>query len=110
MVRPRQSIAELLHAARASTGLTQRELARRAGTAQSVVARIEGGATSPTWETLVRLLAAAGFEIEPVLRPRALANSHMLDDVPRILRLTPEARLIELRNASRFLESARRRG
>jgi transcriptional regulator with XRE-family HTH domain len=110
VTKTNRSIADLLHNARTSAGLTQRELARRARTAQSVVARVEGGATSPTWDTLVRLLAAAGFEIEPVLRPRTVAGSHMLADVPRILRLTPEARLLELRNASRFLASARRRG
>jgi hypothetical protein len=33
----------------------------------------------------------------------------MLDDVPRILRLTPEERLLELRNVSRFLAAARPR-
>jgi transcriptional regulator with XRE-family HTH domain len=110
MPRGDRTIGEILRSARMSAGLTQRELARRAGTAQSVVARLEGGEASPTWETLVRLLAAAGFEIDPVLRPRAGAKSHMLDDVPRILRLTPEARLIELRNASRLLATARRRG
>lgn len=110
MVKPSRSIGDLLRNARTSAGLTQRELARRARTVQSVVARVEGGDTSPTWDTIVRLLAAAGFEIEPVLRPRAVAGSHMLADVPRILRLTPEARLIELRNASRLLASARRRG
>jgi hypothetical protein len=33
----------------------------------------------------------------------------MLDDVPRILRLTPEERLIELRNAARFFETAVRK-
>ena len=35
--------------------------------------------------------------------------AHMLDDVPRILRLTPEQRLTELRDASRFVAAARRR-
>jgi transcriptional regulator with XRE-family HTH domain len=110
MTKPNRSIADFLRNARMSAGLTQRELARRARTVQSVVARVEGGATSPTWDTLVRLLAAAGFEIDPVLRPRTVADSHMLADVPRILRLTPEARLIELRNASQLLTSARRRG
>jgi hypothetical protein len=34
----------------------------------------------------------------------------MLRDVRRILRLTPEERLLELRNVSRFLTEARRRG
>ena len=110
MSKASRSIADLLRNARTSAGLTQRELARRARTAQSVVARVEGGSTSPTWDTLVRLLAAAGFGIEPVLRPRTVTGSHMLADVSRILRLTPEARLIELRNASHFLASARRRG
>ncbi|MDQ3998227.1 MAG: helix-turn-helix domain-containing protein [Gemmatimonadota bacterium] len=104
-----RSIARLVRTARTSAGLSQRELARRARTVQSVVARVEAGTTSPTWDTLVRLLGAAGFEIDPVVRPRAATRSHMLADVSRILRLTPEARLTELRNASRFLASARRR-
>lgn len=51
--------AALLKAARAAAGLSQRDLARRAGTAQSVVARIELGETSPTVRTLNRLLEAA---------------------------------------------------
>lgn len=98
----------LLRAARVRAGLSQRDLARRAGTAQSVVARIEGGATSPTWMTLVRLLAAAGFQVDARLEIRPTEGSHMLDDVPRILRLTPEQRLAELRNVARFLSSVRR--
>ena len=35
--------------------------------------------------------------------------SHMLADMPRILQLTPEERLIELRNAARFFETAVRK-
>jgi transcriptional regulator with XRE-family HTH domain len=101
--------SDLLREARMRAGITQRELARRAGTAQSVIARIESGTTSPTMETLVGLLDAAGFALDASLRPVAAGRSHMLDDVPRILRLTPEQRLLELRNASRFLAAARRR-
>ena len=101
--------AKLLREARSHAGLTQRELDRRADTAQSVVARIESGATSPSWETLSRLLEAAGFALDVALRPLARELSHMLDDVPRILGLTPEQRLVELRNTSRFLAGARRR-
>src|SRR5215210_7782279 len=106
---PADSASELLRDARRRAGLTQRALARRAGTAQSVIARIENGTTSPAWVTLVRLLDAAGFALDSSLRPAVTEGSHMLDDVPRILRLTPEDRLIELRNASRFLSAARRR-
>jgi transcriptional regulator with XRE-family HTH domain len=105
---PADSAADLLRDARLRAGLTQRALARRAGTAQSVIARIENGTTSPAWDTLVRLLDAAGFTLDTALRPVVTEGSHMLDDVPRILALTPEDRLLELRNASRFLAAARR--
>lgn len=50
-------------------GLTQRDLARRARTAQSVVARIERGQTSPTIATLSRLIAATGFALDVRLLP-----------------------------------------
>lgn len=105
----RSAISGVVRDARQQAGLSQRELARRARTAQSVVARIEAGDTSPTWDTLQRLLAAAGFELHTSLQLRPVKKSHMLNDVPRILRLTPEERLIELRNASRFFASAKRR-
>lgn len=98
----------LVRQARTHAGLTQRELARRARTAQSVIARIERGRSSPSWETLSRLLSAAGFELHAALDPRPTRGSHMLDEVTRILRLTPEERLAEVRNASRFLAAARR--
>lgn len=98
----------LLWTARSRAGLTQRELARRAGTAQSVVARIERGQTSPTITTLQRLLAAAGFEARTELAVRPSAGSHMLEDVDRILSLTPEERLLEVRNIGRFIAAARR--
>jgi transcriptional regulator with XRE-family HTH domain len=94
--------------ARARAGLSQRALARRAGTAQSVVARIELGATSPTTETLQRLIDAAGFELRVSLQPKLLLDPQELDDVPRILGLTPEQRLREVANIDRFLVAARR--
>ena len=56
---------------------------------------------SPTWHTLTRLLAAAGFDLDTQLTVRPIARSHMLDDVARILRLTPEERLREVANAAR---------
>ncbi|CAN5334016.1 hypothetical protein BH24PSE2_BH24PSE2_20970 [soil metagenome] len=99
---------QLVRDARTQSGLTQRALARRAGTAQSVVARIERGQTSPSCETLARLLNAAGFEPRTELLPRPVANSHMLEDIARILNLTPEARLLEIHNISRFAAAARR--
>jgi transcriptional regulator with XRE-family HTH domain len=99
----------LLREARVRAGLTQRDLARRARTSQSVVARIEQGRSDPSTRTLTRLLAAAGFELRAELTPISVPDTHMLDDVPRILSLTPEQRLLEVRNVSRF-EAAARRG
>ena len=104
----RPTAAELVRRARTSAGLTQRQLARRARTAQSVVARIERGLTSPSWDTLTRLLAAAGFELRADLDVRTTARSHRLDDVARILRLSPTQRLDEVRNLNRFVHAARR--
>lgn len=63
--------AALLRSARTRNGLTQRALAERAGTAQSVVARIEGGQSSPTVATLNRLIEAAGCRVEARLVPTA---------------------------------------
>jgi transcriptional regulator with XRE-family HTH domain len=54
---------ELLAMARKEAGLTQRELALRAGTSQSAIARLERGQASPTLATLERLAAAAGFRV-----------------------------------------------
>ena len=89
-------------------GLSQRALARRAGVPQSVVSRIERGHTSPTAGTLERLLAAAGFELRAELRPAAVLDPTLLEDLPRVLALTPEQRLEEVRNVSRFVAEARR--
>ncbi|HLM84825.1 MAG TPA: helix-turn-helix transcriptional regulator [Solirubrobacteraceae bacterium] len=43
-------------------GLSQRSLARRAGTTQAAVSRIERGLTAPNWDTVRALLLALGHE------------------------------------------------
>jgi transcriptional regulator with XRE-family HTH domain len=98
----------MLREARTRAGLTQRELAARAGTSQSVVARIERGRTDPSFRTMQRLLAACGLEVWAELEPMPVVDTHMLDDVARILRLTPEQRLLEARNLSRLERAVRR--
>lgn len=105
---PESEPARLLREARLRAGLTQRELARRAGTSQSVVARIERGQTSPGHATLARLLRAVGFNVRVELVPQPIGGTHMLEDVSRILALSPEERLLEVRNLSRFESAARR--
>ena len=100
--------AALVLEARARSGLSQRAMAARAHTTQSVVARIETGVTDPGSETLTRLLDAADVALRCRLDARPVVDSHMLDDVPRILSLTPEERLVEVRNLARFESAARR--
>jgi transcriptional regulator with XRE-family HTH domain len=97
-----------LVSARKAAGLTQRALARRARTSQSVIARIESGATSPSWKTLEYLLKRAGFDLQASFTMSARSHTHMLNDVARILSLTPEERLLELRNAAVFFATAKR--
>lgn len=49
--------------ARKRAGLSQRELARRMGTAQSVIARLEQGQRSPNIKTLRRLAEVTGSRL-----------------------------------------------
>jgi transcriptional regulator with XRE-family HTH domain len=51
--------AELLERVRVSSGLTQEELARRAGTSRPTLSAYEHGRKSPTVTTFARLLSRA---------------------------------------------------
>ena len=53
----------LVLVARELTGLSQRRLARRAGTSQPTLAKIESGSRIPTVRSLLRIAEAAGFEL-----------------------------------------------
>lgn len=54
---------DLVHRLRSEAGLTQVELAERMGTTQSAIARMEGGGTRPTLDTLEKLATAVGQEL-----------------------------------------------
>ncbi|HVA61511.1 MAG TPA: helix-turn-helix domain-containing protein [Mycobacteriales bacterium] len=76
---PERSAAELLRDARTKAGLSQTELAARAGVTQSVVSVYESGRRQPALPTLAGLVAAAGYELDVRLRslapaPRALSG------------------------------------
>lgn len=58
------SPGELIRERRRNLRLSQCSLARRAGTTQAAVSRIERGLTTPTWETVRALLLAMGYEPE----------------------------------------------
>ncbi|HWP33536.1 MAG TPA: helix-turn-helix transcriptional regulator, partial [Solirubrobacterales bacterium] len=57
---------ELIRTTRERAGLSQSRLARRVGTRQSAISRLEAGEISPTIETLETLLRAMGERLEIV--------------------------------------------
>lgn len=61
---------DLVREARRRAGLTQRELGERAGTTQSAIARIETGRSTPTFDTVLRLLRLCGLDLDIMLVER----------------------------------------
>jgi len=83
------SAAGWVYGARRAAGVSQRELARKSGVAQSAVARIERGQQIPRTDTLERLLTACGFELQ--LGP-VRGGGVDRDEIRRFLELTPRER------------------
>jgi len=112
------AVASLLREARARAALSQRQLAGRAATAPSVVARIELGKTSPTFRTLERLVSAAGFDLVVELVARrsvdAIIEAYRRDIDRSLLRenlrKTPDERVKNLAALGRLAEEAHRAG
>ncbi|MEX2289971.1 MAG: helix-turn-helix transcriptional regulator [Mycobacteriales bacterium] len=85
--------ADLIVEARRRAGLTQRELAERAGTTQSSVARWESGRSEPSFANVVRLLRLCGFVLDVHLESYDDGLRDDWSQAQRRLRLTPEERL-----------------
>src|SRR3954452_20275602 len=81
----------LLRETRLRHGLSQQRLARRAGTAQSAISRIEQERISPTVQTLAELLHLMGDEL--VLKAERLDTGVDLSLNRANLELTPEQRV-----------------
>ena len=62
-------IARAVITARTTAGLTQEQLAERMDTTQSVIARLEGGRTRPSTQTLEKLAAATGTRLKISFEP-----------------------------------------
>ena len=73
--------------------MTQRSLARRAGTTQAAISRIECGAQSPSFERFTTLLLVLGER--PVLSTAALEHDLDAADVAHGRAMTPAQRLAE---------------
>ena len=83
--------AELLRTVRTRRGLTQATLARRAGTTQTAISRLESGGRSPTIDTLRRLLQVMGEDLDLDARP--LRADHDPAHLRAERALTPARRL-----------------
>ena len=60
--------AQLVYDLRTKANLSQQQLAKRMGTKQSVIARLEGGGRVPSLQTLARVAAATGGRLELKVR------------------------------------------
>ncbi len=94
----------MIREARRRAGLTQRELAERAGTTQSAVARAESGRVDPGFETVRRMLRFCGFNLLVALDPY---DDSDLSQAGRLLKGTPEQRFDQLVSVARFAWDAR---
>jgi transcriptional regulator with XRE-family HTH domain len=100
----------LIRTAREAQGVSQAALARRLGTSQPAIARLESGRGNPTVLTLRRALDALGHELELASAPRASSGVDATL-VRRQLRLTPAERVSGFerayRNVRRTVATAR---
>jgi transcriptional regulator with XRE-family HTH domain len=94
----------ILQEARRRAGLTQRELAERAGTSQSAIARIERGRQLPSLDTLQRLLRACDLDLELRIVPHDTHDDVLLEAT---LAMTPEERIHAVEEMTRVAAAAR---
>jgi len=75
--RATETAGALLRQARTGAGLSQAELAARAGVTQSVISAYESGHRQPALGTLATLIEAAGYELVIDVRrqPRRLSRT-----------------------------------
>ena len=94
----------LIRLARLDAGFSQRELADRAGTSQPTIAAYETGRKIPTFDTLLRIVRAAGSDLRINLVP---ADDH--DQVMAAYEASLPDRLLKRHRAQelRHLERAR---
>jgi transcriptional regulator with XRE-family HTH domain len=98
-------LGDLLRTARERQGVSQRALARRSGTAQPAISRIERGAESPSFERFAYLLSCLGLrpgvELEPL--PYRGDRDLLLDQMRR----SPSERLAGALNDSELARELR---
>lgn len=100
----------LIKAVRRRQGLSQAELAHRAGTSQPVISAYERGRRDPTYETLRRLVEAGGERLQigaAPPRPDLLAPADLQEHARRLLDVLSLADAVPARPRSRLLKAPR---
>lgn len=96
------SIGDSLRKARVEAGVSQASLARRSGTSQAAISRIERGLEQPSPDRLAQILAGLGIrpriEFEP-LAPIQAESRQLIAEANR----TPQERFDDGLNWDRFL-------
>ena len=100
--------ADLIYEARRRAGLTQKQLAERAGTTQSSIARWESARREPAFQTVVRLIRLCGFVLDVHLEPYDDGLRDDWSQAQRNLLLTPEERHEQWVGWVRHVEDGRR--
>jgi transcriptional regulator with XRE-family HTH domain len=95
---------DLIREARLRAGLTQADLAARAGTSQSGIARWESSRTSPSLDDVRRLIRLCGFDLEVAIVPFDASD---VIQAERLLDLTPQERVERHQRLVRQLAMAR---
>lgn len=95
---------DLVREARRRAGLTQRELAARAGTTQSSIARLETAQTNPSFDLVVRLIKLCGFRLDVFLDPY---DDSDLAQAEALKPLRVEERVDRLNNVVRVMSELR---
>lgn len=96
--------SHLMREARRRARLTQEEVARRVGTTQSAIARIESGRHAPTLERVSDIAQACGFDVQIRLVPH---DPHDWDLLALPRTLSPTERVERLETMVEFIADAR---
>jgi transcriptional regulator with XRE-family HTH domain len=98
------SDGSVVREARRRAGLSQAELARRVGTTQSAIARIERGRTDPSLHRVRVMVRACGLELGTTLAPADDADWSVAQTN---LRLSVDERVRQHQAALRFARAGR---
>ena len=95
------TLGEIVRRERLRAGISQRTLARRAGTSQAAISRIERGLEEPSFERFAHAMSGLGYEPAVELRPIAVSDAASRQLIEQATK-SPQTRFEELINWSRF--------